>query len=127
MLSRSAMHSQVNFNPHSHKGSDLPWIMAVMAILYFNPHSHKGSDNSFPMPATSYDISIHTPTRGVTADELKKIADELNFNPHSHKGSDSCKDIKPLSIPYFNPHSHKGSDTKNSHILTKKNIIFCKK
>ena len=34
-------------------------------------------------------ISIHTPTRGVTAADYLEILDYDDFNPHSHKGSDS--------------------------------------
>ena len=38
--------SSWNFNPHSHKGSDLICSFLWMYILHFNPHSHKGSDRS---------------------------------------------------------------------------------
>ena len=34
------------------------------------------------------DISIHTPTRGVTVHIRETYLYKGNFNPHSHKGSD---------------------------------------
>ena len=56
----------VDFNPHSHKGSDLCYLSDKGVDYDFNPHSHKGSDmidlNVPHLPS----ISIHTPTRGVT-------------------------------------------------------------
>ena len=33
-------------------------------------------------------ISIHTPTQGVTGKIIKGVPDLPNFNPHSHAGSD---------------------------------------
>ena len=36
----------LNFNPRSHKGSDLMSKMQMSALFYFNPRSHKGSDSN---------------------------------------------------------------------------------
>ena len=57
-----------HFNPHSHKGSDriFEWL-STFSLLYFNPHSHKGSDITRIQAVKAIEISIHTPTRGVTA------------------------------------------------------------
>ena len=54
------------FNPHSHKGSDVEWNGAMPTVFYFNPHSHKGSDFYDCILESYKEISIHTPTRGVT-------------------------------------------------------------
>ena len=55
------------FNPHSHEGSDLNSGTAETVTVDFNPHSHEGSDKA---AATLLDminfISIHTPTKGST-------------------------------------------------------------
>ena len=76
----------------------------------FNPHSHKGSDGNFEQAGYTAEISIHTPTRGVTFLSSEMDVSRTNFNPHSHKGSDR-KTVQNLSLQlYFNPHSHKGSD-----------------
>ena len=66
---------------------------AMDSMQYFNPHSHKGSDEDLKMFEKEIDISIHTPTRGVTETywHIKIIWNY--FNPHSHKGSDDIKDL----------------------------------
>ena len=55
-----------NFNPHSHKGSDNHITTNDNRRVDFNPHSHKGSDMGNEIFGYKVDISIHTPTRGVT-------------------------------------------------------------
>ena len=78
-------------------------------------------------------ISIHTPTQGVTLSCSYFFHLMLHFNPHSHAGSDTWYGLLPLpdcisihtptqgvtitavtqfiqNIFYFNPHSHAGSD-----------------
>ena len=79
----------MNFNPHSHEGSDASKIQNRRNSSYFNPHSHEGSDaqraaqkaaevqfqSTLPRrerlkSAMSFEsnmaISIHTPTKGAT-------------------------------------------------------------
>ena len=56
----------VDFNPHSHEGSDHHGPKSLMYISDFNPHSHEGSDHTIKLDASDYD----------------------DFNPHSHEGSD---------------------------------------
>ena len=76
----------------------------------FNPHSHKGSDNSYLDKDCACSISIHTPTKGVTAVRTLHRLLYFYFNPHSHKGSDEGSRGKKIKSRNFNPHSHKGSD-----------------
>ena len=56
------------------------------------------------------EISIHTPTQGVTPfpQTLSRLC--WDFNPHSHTGSDPNLQARLYSGKYFNPHSHTGSD-----------------
>ena len=77
----------------------------------FNPHSHKGSDVPYDLSIVFDGISIHTPTRGVTISPWIHNRTGRNFNPHSHKGSDVVVSKYNIRSVYFNPHSHKGSDT----------------
>ena len=81
----------VNFNPHSHEGSDCrsrtrPTMITVFQSTlprrerptvhdtvicihsYFNPHSHEGSDIDKWITIFIFRISIHTPTKGATKD-----------------------------------------------------------
>ena len=77
-----------DFNPHSHEGSDystlqsfrvpewfqstLPWrewqlpLSFLLFFQHFNPHSHEGSDRKRIDTMLYYNISIHTPMKGVT-------------------------------------------------------------
>ena len=85
-----------NFNPHSHKGSDrIDLLRHLSHLFHFNPHSHKGSDQRGCCCRYFDNISIHTPTRGVTQFLNRTRKRQINFNPHSHKGSDlgvKCQD-----------------------------------
>ncbi len=56
----------VDFNPHSHEGSDLAELKKSFFKMYFNPHSHEGSDEKMWIKCYNY----------------------IYFNPHSHEGSD---------------------------------------
>ena len=135
--------SFLNFNPHSHEGSDIsclsfcnrpckfqstlprrerPYGQNTNTFYpYFNPHSHEGSDDFLSF------IPCHSD----------------NFNPHSHEGSDLLSIFQTTQCQNFNPHSHEGSDpellssslcifisihtpTKGATaILTNNFVIFC--
>ena len=100
-----------NFNPRSHKGSDIirsclrqrHWkfqstlpqgerremdMPGTCNHWHFNPRSHKGSDGFFRAASESLKISIHAPTRGATSIAGSRYQIRINFNPRSHKGSD---------------------------------------
>ncbi len=56
----------VNFNPRSHKRSDLPALRPPAPFRDFNPRSHKRSDLEIAVGLMDTSISIHAPTRGAT-------------------------------------------------------------
>ena len=58
--------SDSGFNPHSHEGSDNICRGQHDTLRRFNPHSHEGSDSSTDGHVSQREVSIHTPTRGVT-------------------------------------------------------------
>ena len=90
---------QTNFNPRSHKGSDIKIPTKDMYMADFNPRSHKGSDSTAHLPIPDAPlISIHAPTRGAT--EVKDAGLKLkdDFNPRSHKGSDQCLDAVARTV-----------------------------
>ena len=62
---------------------------------------------------TLYDndnVSIHTPTKGVT-DVAKGGFDEIkSFNPHTHEGCDVPLWLMSCPSLGFNPHTHEGCD-----------------
>ena len=98
------------FNPHSHTGSDGCAVGVSAHATYFNPHSHTGSDYDFDTCEWTEEISIHTPTQGVTSIFYFNYPRQSYFNPHSHTGSDSSVTCLIRSLFNFNPHSHTGSD-----------------
>ena len=78
-----------SFNPHTHEGCDflslkltLPptvfqsthprrvWPLSVANLLHvcssFNPHTHEGCDTTTKVTDGNMQVSIHTPTKGVT-------------------------------------------------------------
>ena len=104
--------NSINFNPHSHEGSDFPFLriiknhqlfqstlprrewrinMSIKNILIFiSIHTPtKGVTFVYNTSIKWSTISIHTPTKGVTF--LFRIwqSNKSYFNPHSHEGSDS--------------------------------------
>ena len=82
----------------------------MRTCINFNPHSHEGSDLVTDSPPFSCSISIHTPTKGATHFFLQLRQSFSYFNPHSHEGSDASFTIAFSFCVNFNPHSHEGSD-----------------
>ena len=81
------------------------WFAKPKISFYFNPHSHKGSDGDYGGEHSDDDISIHTPTRGVTISRWAPRITTLNFNPHSHKGSDETKGVFLRSVIHISIHT----------------------
>ena len=105
------IHDFFYFNPHSHAGSDTllisthtwynpfqstlprrewPWNQAF--LIFYHIFQSTLPRREWPVvaatAAAANDISIHTPTQGVTCDTALIIIWLANFNPHSHAGSD---------------------------------------
>ena len=106
------------------------WLVVNVPSVGFNPHSHTGSDLCQDQRAIFTEVSIHTPTRGVTKGRVK-ARHTKGFNPHSHTGSDlhvtaialgthvsihtptrgvTVRALVNATSLGFNPHSHTGSD-----------------
>ena len=54
------------FNPHTHAGCDVGTIIFPNMRRCFNPHTHAGCDILNTVWLLTLDVSIHTPTQGVT-------------------------------------------------------------
>ena len=102
-----------------------------MASTCFNPHTHEGCDLCTQWYRPYFDVSIHTPTKGVTTvfdlsvglTEFQSTHPRrvwlsvslisilfLCFNPHTHEGCDSSPGITSSQNIGFNPHTHEGCD-----------------
>ena len=111
------------------------WASISTLLLYFNPHSHEGSDFlGVHITLKKSDISIHTPTKGVTRPKTHPLGTLIKFQSTLPRREWHFRSIPvfflfgfqstlprrewPLLTPlflhilfYFNPHSHEGSDT----------------
>ena len=76
------------FNPHTHEGCDKYFIVFLQPNYSFNPHTHEGCDIRLPGHHPAVDVSIHTPTKGVTMCSTFTGFTSLCFNPHTHEGCD---------------------------------------
>ena len=97
------------FNPHTHAGCDWPLLVHLFTSRCFNPHTHAGCDQTMSERQAVLQVSIHTPTQGVTVDHcqhrsfitfqsthprrvwlhINSFSDQmLSFNPHTHAGCD---------------------------------------
>ena len=58
------------FNPHTHAGCDLLTGEFVYGRYGFNPHTHAGCDVRRITSKLRDEVSIHTPTQGVTINDF---------------------------------------------------------
>ena len=56
------------------------------------------------------DVSIHTPTKGVTCYQYLYQTPGRSFNPHTHEGCDYTLAVCIVAFQGFNPHTHEGCD-----------------
>ena len=104
----------------------------VDGVQSFNPHTHEGCDSTHanhrclqnvsihtPTKGVTFcscssfwfsNVSIHTPTKGVTGSWFFKHIRWLCFNPHTHEGCDGEFLHRRRIRKGFNPHTHEGCD-----------------
>ena len=87
--------------------------------MSFNPHTHAGCDHSEANDLYYYNVSIHTPTQGVTIRFLLFRTILYRFNPHTHAGCDFNVCFLFFQRQSFNPHTHAGCD-----IVVEKNFFL---
>ena len=105
------------FNPHTHEGCDLSpkKIVPLHQVSIHTPT--KGVTLDHRLYPSHHLVSIHTPTKGVTYSSRPNFLPYLRFNPHTHEGCDSiCMSKFPLSY-CFNPHTHEGCDAALLRVL----------
>ena len=95
------------FNPHTHAGCDLfcyTWFIRYDVSIHTPT---QGVTPVNPVLRNRLTVSIHTPTQGVTPSALCR-SDSLHcFNPHTHAGCDRCilvvKSVSHLYFAFENP------------------------
>ena len=69
----------LSFNPHTYMRCDRPFRCRNTSTLRFNPHTYMRCDDGYKYYGRYVNVSIHTPTWGVTAyqmcdDEILKVS-----------------------------------------------------
>ena len=72
----------------------------------FNPHTHEGCDEEIPLLLCARKrVSIHTPTKGVTASIGTTPHHSFCFNPHTHEGCDLMSLPSTIRCPSVSIHT----------------------
>ena len=130
------------FNPHTHAGCDRKkrshnyfnllfqsthprrvWqkrIIFYLQTLSFNPHTHAGCDIQDGGYSVWCNVSIHTPTQGVTCIIIRNCNRTTFQSTHPRRVWLTGKGIA-ITEKRFNPHTHAGCDT-----ITIKNVTLWK-
>ena len=96
----------INFNPHSREGSDYESYETFLLYQISIHTPAKGVTDARFHQEVPIAISIHTPAKGVTMLIYLALMSLLNFNPHSREGSDPClrcSDKSSLRISIHTP------------------------
>ena len=104
-----------SFNPHTYMRCDLApqqpdgnWNVSIHTPTWGVTCIWE----RFPVPGS---VSIHTPTWGVTWNCVPHKYAVMGFNPHTYMRCDACMYRRKIQICSFNPHTYMRCDT-NEHI-----------
>ena len=106
-----------SFNPHTHEGCDFAFGYCFTKVQGFNPHTHEGCDAQDTYQNRLLQVSIHTPTKGVTYRCAVKEKHRYVSIHTPTKGVTLTRiclilTYSKMSGLCFNPHTHEGCDTK---------------
>ena len=110
----------MDFNPRSHKGSDL-MPLSVQAGMVISIHAPtRGATGILHGKVGGTDISIHAPTRGATMIYALRLVEKEDFNPRSHKGSD----VVVMCLVQVNKEISIHAPTRGATIRRHRNNLF---
>ena len=90
------------FNPHTHAGCDISNLLYKdIPVEFQSTHPRRVWQIWRPPIYNPYNVSIHTPTQGVTPAHGIYHWQTQSFNPHTHAGCDSCSWYIPLANAKF--------------------------
>ena len=109
----SSIHISDCFNPHTYMRCDWLWHIHQFCYGGFNPHTYMRCDANALHRLQSCQVSIHTPTWGVTLTEYSDMNKEKFQSTHLHEVW--------LQFPFriimdkgFNPHTYMRCDSMQS-------------
>ena len=96
-----------SFNPHTYMRCDSFKLQHFMFFGGFNPHTYMRCDHVKFLFLRVCEVSIHTPTWGVTPLTLFCLVRLLRFNPHTYMRCDSAVPVsKHLHSTFQSTHLH---------------------
>ena len=121
-----------SFNPHTHEGCDDTCTITISFSNGFNPHTHEGCDPDEEVRLQTQQVSIHTPTKGVTQDCVICKRSDMFQSTHPRRvwRFIILNKLTPINVSIhtptkgvthgwsnewwyyrcFNPHTHEGCD-----------------
>ena len=81
-------HRDRRFNPRPRAGGDKAQEWGRLWMYCFNPRPRAGGDREKKDPAAAFDVSIHAPARGATAENPRAVLQRGRFNPRPRAGGD---------------------------------------
>ena len=113
-----------DFNPRSHKGSDL-LRHARLELIQISIHAPtRGATIANNLHLFGKTISIHAPTRGATHEADKQQWYAYDFNPRSHKGSDEIPADTVIATPVISIHAPTRGATDMPVACSQQNLSF---
>ena len=124
-------HLHICFNPHTYMRCDPRFFISLLMSRSFNPHTYMRCDLEREYLDKVQEVSIHTPTWGVTRRYHPKksnkqfqsthlhevwleyelqIESTSSFNPHTYMRCDYLLLHIVCLIPCFNPHTYMRCD-----------------
>ena len=111
------------FNPHTHAGCDISNLLYKdIPVEFQSTHPRRVWQIWRPPIYNPYNVSIHTPTQGVTPAHGIYHWQTQSFNPHTHAGCDMFFGIIDHTHQGFNPHTHAGCDAMDVCYIIPQNV-----
>ena len=89
----------MSFNPHTHAGCDKDSTYNFEQAFDVSIHTPTQGVTKLDISnVPTENVSIHTPTQGVTLDQAAVAALEAGFNPHTHAGCDKQLDKETRNL-----------------------------
>ena len=90
--------------------------------MSFNPHTHAGCDKDSTYNfEQAFDVSIHTPTQGVTKLDISNVPTE-NVSIHTPTQGVTAAWAISSGAGSFNPHTHAGCDSISKDVYKRQRL-----
>ena len=105
------------FNPHTHAGCDISNLLYKdIPVEFQSTHPRRVWQIWRPPIYNPYNVSIHTPTQGVTY-VTYRLMPSIEFQSTHPRRVWHCCTFAVLQVDSFNPHTHAGCDPISNNIL----------